>query len=354
MKAEKLLFNPAHTFPAHKWARVLYNYFNTSLFRPVRVNATMENRSETISWLLGSDPSIRWQVMRDLQDEPYPTYELEQEKVATQGWGAQLLAHQAADGNWGGGIYSPKWKSTTYTLLLLRQLGLQPGNEQALRGCEKFFFRGIERDGGINLFKSLNYSETCVNGMILTLLSYFRYPDERIHSVAEFLLREQMPDGGWNCERIKGATHASFNTTISALEGLSEYGSTYPQAFTAVSPAIDSGREFLLQHHLYQSHRTGKPADPAMTRMYFPPRWRYDFLRGLDYFQAVKAPVDERMQDAINFLENKRGQDGRWVLNTPWPGPVYFHMEETGKPSRWNTLRALRVLNWWEKRQPAP
>ena len=308
----------------------------------------MENLPDTISWLLEGDPAIRWQVLRDLLDESQPTYEREREEVATQGWGAQLLARQATDGNWGGGIYSPKWKSTTYTLLLLRQLGLPPGNQEALRGCEKFFFRGLEKDGGINLFKSFHHSETCVNGMILALLSYFRYPDERIHSVAEFLLRDQMPDGGWNCERIKGATHASFHTTISVLEGLAEYGSTYPQAFAAVSPALDTAREFLLQHRLYKSHHTGQPADPAMTCMHFPPRWHYDFLRALDYFQAVKAPVDERMQDALDLLKNKQGKDGRWVLNAPWAGVVYFHMEEAGKPSRWNSLRALRVLKWSE------
>lgn len=308
----------------------------------------MEDTTDIISWLLDGDPAIRWQVMRDLINEPRATYESERKKVAREagGWGARLLTHQDADGNWGGGIYSPKWKSTTYTLLLLRQMGLPPANEQALRGCEKFFLRGLEKDGGINLFKSFQHSETCVNGMILALLSYFRYPDERVHSVAGFLLHDQMPDGGWNCERIKGATHASFHTTISILEGLTEYATTYPQAFAAVSPALDAGREFLLQHHLYQSHRTGQPADPAMTRMTFPPRWHYDFLRGLDYFQAVNVPWDERLNPALDLLKNKRSKDGRWVLNAPWPGLVYFHMEEAGQPSRWNTLRALRVLKW--------
>jgi hypothetical protein len=316
----------------------------------------MENSTNAISWLLEGDPSIRWQVMRDLLDESYPTYEHEREKVATQGWGAQLLAHQGTDGNWGGGIYSPKWKSTTYTLLQLRQLGLPPDNEQALCGCERFFFRGLEVDGGINLFKSFRHSETCVNGMLLALLSYFRYPDKRIHSVAEYLLREQMPDGGWNCQWVKGkgATHASFHTTISVLEGLTEYGSAYPQASATLSPALDAAHEFLLQHHLYKSHHTGQPVDPVMTRMYFPPRWHYDFLRALDYFQSVQAPIDERMQDALNLLKNKQGTDGRWVLNTPWAGVVYFHMEETGKPSRWNTLRALRVLKWSENNTQKP
>jgi squalene cyclase len=146
-----------------------------------------------------------------------------------QGWGSELLLRQNADGNWGKGIYNPKWTSTTYTLLLLKHLGLSSANQQALRGCDNFFFRGLEKDGGLNLFKNLHYSETCINGMILSLLSYFRHPDPRIHSIAEFLLRQQMPDGGWNCDRIKGATHASFHTTISTLEGFAEYQRAFPE-----------------------------------------------------------------------------------------------------------------------------
>ena len=311
-------------------------------------NNAMNTTSETIRWLLQGDPSIRWQVLRDLCDEPAQVFEIERNRIAIEGWGARLLSKQGEDSNWGGGLYSPKWKSTTYTLLHLRQLGLPPGHPQALRGCEKFFFRGLERDGGINFWKSFHHSETCVNGMILALLSYFYYPDQRIHSVAEFLLREQMPDGGWNCERVKGATHSSFHTTLSVLEGLAEYGTRYPENLAAVKPAAKNAHEFLLQHRIYQSHRTGQSADPRMTLMHFPPRWHYDFLRGLDYFQSVNAPCDERMNDAIELLLAKRNADETWPLNAPWPGLVYFHMEETGKPSRWNTLRALRVLKWWQ------
>ncbi len=310
-------------------------------------NFAMETHSETIRWLLQGDPAIRWQVLRDLCDEPAQVYEIERNRVASEGWGARLLSKQDADGHWGGGIYSPKWKSTTYTLLLLRQLGLPPENPQALRGCETFFFRGLEKDGGINFWKSFQHSETCINGMLLALLSYFRFPDERIHSVAEYLLREQMPDGGWNCERIKGATHASFHTTLSVLEGLDEYGTRYPDNLSAVIEARAKAHEFLLQHRLYQSHRTGEPADYQMTLMHFPPRWRYDFLRGLDYFQSVEARKDERMSDAVSLLIQKQDHNGHWPLNAPWPGLVYFHLEETGRPSRWNTLRALRVLKWW-------
>jgi hypothetical protein len=310
-------------------------------------NFAMETTSETIRWLLEGDPSIRWQVLRDLCGEPAGVYERERSRVAGEGWGARLLSKQDSDGNWGGGIYSPKWKSTTYTLLHLRSLGLPAEHLQALRGCEKFFSRGLEQDGGINLWRSHNHSETCINGMFLALLSYFGCPDERIHSVFEFLLREQMPDGGWNCERIKGATHASFHTTISVLEGLDEYAARYPENLSAVIEARAKAHGFLLQHRLYKSHRSGEVVDPKMTLMHFPPRWRYDFIRALDYFQSIKAPKDARMSDAIELLR-ARQKDGTWPLNVPWPGLVYFHMEETGQPSRWNTLRALRVLQWWQ------
>lgn len=308
----------------------------------------MQTTAETIGWLLEGDPAIRWQVLRDLRSAPAEEFQAERARVAAEGWGARLLSKQDEDGNWGGGLYSPKWKSTTYTLLLLRQLGLPPEHPQALRGCEKFFFRGLERDGGINFWKSFNHSETCINGMLLALLAYFRYPDERIHSVFEFLLREQMPDGGWNCERIKGATHASFHTTISVLEGLDEYAARYPENLSAVIEARAKAHEFLLQHRLYKSHRSGEVVDYKMTLMHFPPRWRYDFIRVLDYFQGIHAPKDERMQEAVNLLISKQNAEGTWPLNTPWPGLVYFHMEETGQPSRWNTLRALRVLRWWQ------
>lgn len=302
----------------------------------------------TIDWLLQGDPAIRWQVMRDLLDGPPGIYETERAKVKGQGWGGRLLSQQDADGKWSGGVYTPKWTSATYTLLLLRQFGLPQANLQAQRGCEHFLRKGIYRDGGINLFRSVDYSETCINGMMLTLLSYFRFPDARVHSVAEFLLKEQMPDGGWNCQRVYGASHASFHTTISVLEGMHEYGMTYRERTSVIKKAIKKAHEFLLVHHLYKSHRTGKVVDPAMTRMYFPPRWHYDVLRALDYFQSVNAAHDARMNDAIELLKVKQQPNGRWRAYRPWPGRVFFELEKAGDDSRWNTLRALRVLKWWE------
>ena len=285
--------------------------------------------------------------MRDLLDAPLEEYEKVRARVALEGWGADLLSRDDANGTWANGLYSPKWTSTTYTLLTLRRFGLPHDHPQAQRACTLFLTKGLNHDGGINLFKSIDYSETCVNGMLLSLFSYFRSSDERVHSVADYLLREQMRDGGWNCERINGATHGSFHTTISVLEGLREYASTHP-AIASLMDAVNRAHTFLLNHRLYKSHRTGAVVNSAMTRMNFPPRWHYDFIRALDYFQSVNAPRDERMNDAIELLKSKQRKDGRWPAYRPWAGRMYFEMEKAGAPSRWNTLRALRVLKWWE------
>ncbi len=307
-------------------------------------------KDKIIQWLLEGDPSIRWQVRRDLLKQSLVRVEAERRKIAKEGWGARLLDLQDPSGRWGGGMYGPKWISTTYTMLTLRLLGLPPNNPQAKRACKLFLDEGFYTDGGINFFSyAWKYSETCVTGMILTLLAYFRYADRRIHSVASYLIGQQMPDGGWNCESYKGATHSSFHTTLSVLEGLYEYQCTHPEMKKKVNRVRERGHEFLFAHRLYKSHRTGKVFDAKMTSMPFPPRWRYDFLRALDYFRACNAPKDERMSDAIGLLKSKQKKDGLWHMNSGMAGRKYFDLEAAGQPSRWNTLRALRVMEWWGK-----
>ena len=308
-------------------------------------------KPENISWLLEGDPSIRWQVQRDLLNVSRTKYETERKKIAQEGWGARLLSLQDADGRWGGGLYGPKWTSTTYTMLTLRQLGLQVNHPQAKRACKIFLDQGFYTDGGINFFSySMKYSEACVTSMILALLAYFKYPDQRVHSVADYLIGQQMADGGWNCESYKGATHSSFHTTMLALEGLYEYQCTYPEKTKTVTKVRESGHEFLLAHRLYKSHRTGLVFDSAMTRMSYPMRWRYEFIRALDYFRACDAKRDERMSDAIELLQKKQKKDGLWPMNSGMTGLKYFDLETAGKPSRWNTLRATRILNWWQQK----
>jgi hypothetical protein len=303
-----------------------------------------------LQWLLDGDPSIRWQTIRDLKGSAQGTVHREQRRVAAEGWGARLLKLQAADGRWGAGVYTPKWTSTTYTLLLLRSFGLPRRNAPALLGCRVLLDAGFWQDGGINFFTRWPRSETCVSSMVLAVLCWFGLEDPRVDQLAEHVLSQQMPDGGWNCRATPGyggATHGSFHTTISALEGLLEYERLRPANAGAVREAQARGREFLLVHRLFKSHRTGEVVKAAMTRFAFPPRWHYDVLRGLDYFQECGAPRDDRLRDAIALVERRRTPDGRWLLQNEYPGKTFFAMESRGKPSRWNTLRALRVLRWW-------
>jgi hypothetical protein len=186
--------------------------------------------------------------------------------------------------------------------------------------------------------------------MTLSILTTFDHGDDRIDDVAEYLLREQMPDGGWNCRRRRGATHASVHTTISALEGLRDY-ERRGRRLREVRAAQEAGRAFLLAHRLFRSDRTGAVIKPDFLRLAFPPTWRYDILRALDYFRSVRAR-DPRLSEAVDIVRGRMRPDGRWVLEHRYRGQVYFQMERIGAPSRWNTLRARRVLEWWD--QPSP
>lgn len=304
--------------------------------------------TNAVEWLLEGDPAIRWQVMRDLLDAPAPKVERERKKTTRSGWGARLLALQDRGGTWGRGLYSPKWISTTYTMLLLRDLGVPPDSPRLRRGCSLLLDEGLKRDGGIN-FEWGSRAETCITGMVLSILSYFEYDDDRLDTVADHLLAQQMVDGGWNCEFARGrATHASFHTTISALEGLRFYEQHRGRKRSVVRAAQRRGRELLLQHRLYRSHRTGEVVKPVFLLLSFPPRWHYDILRALDYFQSADAERDDRLAEAIELVRQKERADGRWPLQNRYRGKVFFEMERIGAPSRWNTLRALRVLRWWD------
>jgi hypothetical protein len=308
-----------------------------------------------MQWLLDGDPAIRWQALRDLDGAADSVVERERRKIARDGWGARLVAKQDPEGTWAGGLYSPKWISTTYTMLLLRDFGLAATNRQARKACKLLLDGGLQPDGGINYgtwAKWTKKGETCVTGMVLSLLSYFEHDDPRLDSIAGHLLEQQMPDGGWNCQRPHGATHASVHTTISVLEGLRYFELLGGRRVREVRAAQLRGREFLLVHRLFRSHRTGEIMKPEFTRLSFPPRWHYDILRALDYFQAVNAPCDPRLADGIDTVRSRQRKDGRWPLEHSYKGKTFFELERLGAPSRWNTLRALRVLNWWDRGNP--
>ena len=297
-----------------------------------------------ISWLLEGDC---WQVHRDLLESPTVLINSEREKITQEGWGKKLLDLQDPKGTWAKALYSPKWISTTYTMLLLLRFGTLINNNIE-KACVILLDKGFYKDGGINYFKSMDHSETCVTGMILSICSNFHIDDQRLDSLAEHLVNQQMEDGGWNCESYNGAKHSSFHTTISVLEGLLGY-EQFRGFDKKITKVRNDAMEFLLEHSLFRSHRTGEIFDQRMMRFSFPPRWRYDILRCLNYACDVRCSKDERFSEAIELVKKKQGKDGRWKLQNRHPGRTYFEMEKPGKPSRWNTLRALRVLKWWNE-----
>jgi hypothetical protein len=301
------------------------------------------------------DAAIRWQTLRDLLDAPEAEWQAERQRTLESGWGAQLLARQDEAGMWGGGLYSPKWTSNTYTLLALIHIGIPPDCAAAQKGARLLLDRmlGATRDTAFQY--KLKEMDRCIVGMFLQIASYFGIQDTRVDAIVDNLLQEVMPDGGWNCRKGRKMSarpephHSSFHTTFSALDGLREYAERGGgDRREAVLGAEATARELMLTHHLYFSDHTGQVIRPDFTRLAYPYRWHYSFLRGLEYFARAGARRDPRLQEAIDLLNTKRGLDGMWPLEHRYEGLEFFRMERVGKPSRWVTLRALRVLRWWE------
>ncbi|MCC6953032.1 MAG: hypothetical protein IT290_02825 [Deltaproteobacteria bacterium] len=301
--------------------------------------------SDVLNWLLDSDPAIRWQVLRDLTDSTSDEVSAERARVAREGWGAQLLSLQDESGHWGGEEYSQDWTTTTHTLVFLRLLGIDPRADEVRTAIGKVRNRVVWSEWGRRPFFT-GEVETCINGMVLALAAYFdQIPAS--DGLLQKLLTEQLEDGGWNCLAPAESTRSSFHTTMTLLEALLEYEQSVG-AHPVVTAARRRGEEYLLDRRLMRRLSTGQIINPNWLQCHFPPRWRYDVLRALDYLQASGRPPDERCREAVDLLVQKRRPDGRWPLDSRYDGAVYFHVDgEPGEPSRWNTLRALRVLRWF-------
>jgi hypothetical protein len=301
------------------------------------------NKQQVIEWLLEGDFSIQYQVWSDLLG--IKKNEL-QDKIAAEGWGYKFLSKRHSNGHWGDRFYQPKWISTHYTLLDLRNLNLSSKNKVVKETIELVLQNDKAEDGGIRLGPSTTqHSDICVNGMFLNYASYFKTSEIKLQSIIDSILAETMPDGGFNCRTTRsGAIHSSLHSTISVLEGFTEFrkaGCNYRKQ--EVSDAINTGVEFILMHRLFLSDRTGKIIDKRFLKLTYPCRWRYDILRALDYFQYSGVNWDNRMTDAMTYLNKKQNKDGTWNMQAAHSGQVHFIMEKANKPSRWNTLRMLRI-----------
>jgi hypothetical protein len=315
-----------------------------------------------VDWLLdpeGSDPAIRWQVLRDLLDAPEPEWQGERAKVETEGWGAHLLALEDDDGRWAGGAHFPAdfvwggdeagqpWTSTSHSLSQLREFGLHPATERAQRMVELIGANARWEHDGQPYWEG--EVEPCINGMTVANGAYFGVD---VTPIVERLLSERLEDGGWNCDTERGSIRSSFDTTINVVEGLLEYERATGGS-AASREARRSGEEYLLERSLFRRRSTGEPADEDYLRFLHPNRWRYDVLRALDHFRAAAALTgvepDPRLGEAIEHVRSRRSADGTWPLDVNPPGRSWFDVDDgPGRPSRWVTLRAARVLAWWD------
>jgi hypothetical protein len=301
-----------------------------------------------IEWLLGTDPAIRWQVLRDLTSATVEQVGAERSRVATEGWGRQLLELQRPDGRWGDGVATPFWWSTMNTLVFLRDLGVDPASPGARTAIARVRDRvtwGAEF-GDSPFFEG--EVEPCINGRVIALGAYFGEPRDRL---VQRLLGEQLADGGWNCEAERGSVRSSFHTTICVLEGLLAFEHAFGAA-PAITAARLRGQDYLLERRLLRRLSSGELIEARWTQFAFPPLWHYDVLRGLDYLRAASVLPDARVDEAVALVRERRQPDGRWLLDVRHRDTLYEDMAgPVGAPNPWVTWRARRVLDWFERRR---
>jgi hypothetical protein len=298
---------------------------------------------EILNWLLQGDVAIQYQVYRDLLNTDKLSL---RNRLAKEGWGKQFLSCRLKTGHWGRGFYQPKWTSSHYTLLDLKNLGIASDVPEIRETLQLIFDNEKGKDGGLNPSRTIANSDVCINGMGLNYGSYFEVTKEKLQSIVDFIISQHMNDGGFNCRLNRsGAVHSSLHTTISVLEGILEYKKNgYNYRLCELEKTARGSEEFILHHKLFKSDKTGNVIDHKMLLFSWPCRWYYDAFRALDYFQNAGLGYDKRMDDAIEILLKKRTKDKKWLLQGKHPGQAHFNMEKVGEPSRWNTLRAMRIL----------
>jgi hypothetical protein len=304
---------------------------------------------DTLDWLLDSEPAIRFQAMRDLTDASPAALAAERARIPREGLGARILAAQGPEGAWRRED-APDWLPTLFTMQLLRATGVDRGEPAVESAVARLAsgFRWAEEFGARRFFEG--EVEPCINGGVLALGAYFGRPSQ---SLLRRLVGEQLADGGWNCEAPKSA-RSSFHTTICVLEGLFEYERALGSA-PEIAAARRRGEEYLLERGLFRRRSTGEVASPAFLEFAYPPRYAYDVLRALDYFRAAGLRLDARTADAVRVVDSRRNADGRWLLDSTHDEALALPFpESTGQPSRWNTVRALRVLRWYDRGRPGP
>lgn len=306
----------------------------------------MVEKQNLVEWLLEGDPAVKYQTKRDLLECLDRETTRMQTEIATHGWGKQLLDLRNPETKmWGNGMYSPKWISTHYTLLQLKEMGIAPTNPLYLESSRLL----LEQEWPKKPWKNNWHPDLCVIAMVVSICCYCRIDSPKINECIDYILEKQFPDGGWNCSWDRGAEKSSIHTTLSVLEAFRDYKAAgYTYRLSQIQAAVPEGEEFLLRKRLFRSERTGEVIHKSLLMLSYPCRWKYDILRCLDYFQSVRRDYDPRMEEALEIIISKRKKDGFWPVQQKHSGLVHFDMEQTGGASRWNTLRVLRVLKHYK------
>ena len=322
----------------------------------------MTTDAHLLDWLLDSDPALRWQVERDLTRAAPEVWEATRSRVASEGFGAALLAEQDADGQWAGGSFFPAgffgspesgqpgqpWVATTWVLKDLREWGL---DAEALAGTAEKLDENSRWD-----YEDLPYwggeVDVCINSYTLASGAWL---GADVSALAAWFPAHRLADGGWNCEAEEGdSVRSSFHSTLNAVRGMLAYERITGD--TSLRAARHGGEEYLLERRLMYRATTGEPVGDFVSRFVYPNRHRYSALAALDHFRDVAllegtAP-DPRLAEAVELVRAARQPDGTWLQTTPLPGRTWFDVDVAeGEPSRWLTLIGTRVLDWWEGAQ---